>query len=97
MKAEAGRVVEAQPAHPGGSTVHAGRPDQLRAADQRAPVVLFIRHPCSTALLRAAVVVQDDGLMQAHTVAEFDTAERLFDQPQQPALALGHRPSSPAA
>lgn len=72
MKSQASGVVETQPAN-------AADPAQLRVADQKPPVVLLVRLTGSSPLFLGAVVVDDDRLVKADSVSQFDAAERLVD------------------
>src|SRR5207302_1517774 len=68
----------------------AAETNQIGIVDQIAPVLLLVRCPRSQSLLGGAVVVDDLRLVQADTLAEFNSAEGSLNLVEQTFLPRVH-------
>jgi hypothetical protein len=76
VKAQTSCIIEAQPAY----RIDAS---QFWFVNQLAPVVLLVWFPRRLSLRLGTIIVDDNGLVETHSVAELSTPACLLDKPEQ--------------
>ncbi len=71
-----------------GQTANSRNLAQFGVANQFPPVVLFIRSASSLLFLRTAIHINNNGLVQTHTVAKLKAVERLLNRCQESLLSF---------